>query len=124
MKCANQRSGYRTLILVDDGKDNSLASIAGLRCGGDNNNYEDRHQQQPEQSHAVAANEPQVLKNNRQQLHVCGDPLGRPYLRRISTSKSSGVIRARRSFNWLARLSVSLTPSTLIAVARQLSPFC
>src|SRR5271170_1148728 len=121
-KGADQGGRDGTLIFVDDGKEDAIAAIAGLSCGGDHHNYDNRNDQQGSHADAIAANEPEILKRHSKHLHEGAAPPALPYFRRIRLSRSSALIRERRSSSWLPRLAVRLTCSTVIAVASQASP--
>jgi hypothetical protein len=59
--CANQRSRNRTLILIDDRKDDAFAAVARLSGSGYNDDHDDRHDQESREPKVVAADEPEIL---------------------------------------------------------------
>src|SRR5262245_12281740 len=96
-KRLNQRGGDRTLILVNDWKNDTFAAAARLSCRGDDHYHHDRDDQQRYEPVVVAAYEPEVLKHHRQRLQALFLPPGLPYLLRISqTAKTPESLRILR----------------------------
>src|SRR5262249_40198866 len=107
-------------IVIDD-RHQQIRPVVGVEESlGDHRDDDDRHQERERERRAVAEEDPEVLAEDGQ--HGAQDPWPSATFARRRWSKPWNESFATAESNWARKFFARLTPSTVMSVARQVSP--